>query len=207
METIAEKVTAFVTRIVPQGMELLLFEHPNGSIQLPAGTVETGEAHAAAATREAREETGLTDLPPGRLLATHSETLPDKYHLVVTTTRVYSRPDPASFDWATIRNGICVERHRTQGEFSHITYAEREERTGPPYISFQITGWVPTAALTRCVTRYFYHFGYAGQTPPSWFVETDNHRFRLFWALLAALPPLAAPQRPWLDVLAQASLW
>ena len=41
----AEKVTAFVTQEAPQGVELLLFEHPHAGIQLPAGTVELGEAH------------------------------------------------------------------------------------------------------------------------------------------------------------------
>lgn len=206
MDTGVKKVTAFVTRASSFGTELLLFEHPSGGIQLPAGTVEAGETHAAAAAREAGEETGLTDLPSGRFLAAIDQILPDEHHLVAATTRVYARPDLTSFDWAGIRNGICVERHRTQGEFSHITYAERDERSEPPHVSYQITGWVPTLALTRQVTRYFYHFTYDRQTPTSWFVETDNHRFRLFWAPLAQLPPIVSPQRRWLDILAQADV-
>ena len=32
-----------------------------------------------------------------------------------------------------------------------------------------------------------------------WTVQIDNHRFRLFWAPLAALPPLVEPQSEWLD--------
>jgi 8-oxo-dGTP pyrophosphatase MutT (NUDIX family) len=66
MESIAEKVTAFVTWVSPEGVELLLFEHPRAGIQLPAGTVEADEPHATAAAREAREETGLADLPRAR---------------------------------------------------------------------------------------------------------------------------------------------
>ncbi|MEZ4615878.1 MAG: NUDIX domain-containing protein [Caldilineaceae bacterium] len=65
MVAIAQKVTAFVTRSTAQGTELLLFKHPRAGIQLPAGTVEIDEAHAAAAACEAYEETGLHDLPPG----------------------------------------------------------------------------------------------------------------------------------------------
>lgn len=36
--------------------------------------------------------------------------------------------------------------------------------------------------------------------------QTDNHRFRLFWAPLAQLPALVTPQRWWLDILLRSSL-
>jgi 8-oxo-dGTP pyrophosphatase MutT (NUDIX family) len=206
MEPIAEKVTAFVTRTSPQGAELLLFEHPSAGFQLPAGTVEAGEPHAVAAAREAWEETGLADLPPGRLLAALREQLPDDHYLVATTTRVYGRPDPTSFDWASIRNGLMVRRHRTEGDYAHVTFTEWYERSDPPYITYQITGWVPAATITRQVTRYFYHFPYHGRTPDTWMVEIDYHRFRLFWAPLDGLPPLVKPQRPWVDILIGADL-
>src|ERR1041385_3929823 len=108
MHSLAEKVTAFVTRSSPQGTQILLFEHPNAGIQLPAGTVEADEPHASAAAREATEEPGLLDLPSGRFLDAAMETLPDQHYLVATTTRVYARPDTTSFDWASIRRGILV---------------------------------------------------------------------------------------------------
>jgi hypothetical protein len=63
---------------------------------------------------------------------------------------------------------------------------------------------MPSAVLTRKVTRYFYHFPYHGQTPDTWPVDIDYHRFRLFWAPLADLPPIVAPQRWWVDILMQA---
>ena len=203
MDSLAEKVAAFVTRTGPQGAELLLLEHPYAGIQLPAGTVEAGEPHATAAAREAREETGLTDLPPGRLLATQREVLPGDYYMMATTSRVYSRPDPTSFDWASIRNGLTVELHRTDAGYAHITFAELYRRADPPYVTYQITGWVPADVLTREVTRYFYHFPYHGHTPESWTVDNDCHRFRLFWAPLTALPPIAPWQRPWVEILTQ----
>lgn len=37
-------------------------DHPEAGLQVPAGTMEPGEAPEDAALREAREETGLTDL-------------------------------------------------------------------------------------------------------------------------------------------------
>ncbi|MCB0256937.1 MAG: NUDIX domain-containing protein [Anaerolineae bacterium] len=197
----AEKVTAFVTRASPRGPEVLLFQHPSAGIQMPAGTVEADEPHAVAAAREAREETGLTDLPVGRFIEAVTETLPNGRCLVTTTTTAYSRPDPASFDWASIRRGIVVDYVREEGQFSQVSYVERSSIVEPSYVTYQITGWVPTAVLTRHVTRYFYQFPYHGRTPETWLVDTDNHRFRLFWAPLAQLPPVVEPQRPWLDVL------
>jgi 8-oxo-dGTP pyrophosphatase MutT (NUDIX family) len=53
---VVEKVTASVKRLARGCDELLLFEHPYAGIQVPAGTVETGEVPGAAARREAAEE-------------------------------------------------------------------------------------------------------------------------------------------------------
>lgn len=206
MHSVAEKVTAFVTRSSPHGTEILLFEHPSAGIQLPAGTVEADEPHAHAAAREASEETGLLDLPGGRFLDAVTETLPDEHYLLATTTRVYARPDRTSFDWASIRRGIRVLCNRAGPDFCHITYVERDEQAQPPYVTYQITGWVPTTTLTRQVTRYFYHFPYHGQTAATWWVDTDNHRFRLFWAPLADLPPIITPQRWWLNILLRSQM-
>jgi 8-oxo-dGTP pyrophosphatase MutT (NUDIX family) len=203
MSNIAEKVTAFVTRQSPQGADILLFEHPFAGIQLPAGTVEADEPHADAAAREAREETGLVDLPAGHLLYAMSETLPDPRYLTANTTRVYSRPDTTSFDWASIRRGMPITLNRRGPEFCHVTFAERNEVSEPDYVSYQITGWVPTTAITRHVTRYLYHFHYHGQTADTWWVDTDNHRFRLFWAPLSQLPPIVGSQRWWLNIFLQ----
>ena len=65
-EQLLEKVTAFVTRPGPMGLELLCFQHPNAGIQLPARTVEPGEEPAEAALREVREEAGLTQVAMDR---------------------------------------------------------------------------------------------------------------------------------------------
>ncbi|ADB34941.1 NUDIX hydrolase [Kribbella flavida DSM 17836] len=56
---VVRKAAAFVTR----GDQLLVFRkpfHPGTGTQVPAGSVEPGEDPAAAAVREAEEETGQT---------------------------------------------------------------------------------------------------------------------------------------------------
>jgi 8-oxo-dGTP pyrophosphatase MutT (NUDIX family) len=57
---LVEKAFAYVTH----RERLLVFKHlgiPEAGVQVPAGTLEPGEAPAAAARREAEEETGLRD--------------------------------------------------------------------------------------------------------------------------------------------------
>jgi len=56
------KVTAFVTRIVQQQTEHLLFRHTNAGIQLPAGMVEEGELPEQAVVREVAEEPGVKEV-------------------------------------------------------------------------------------------------------------------------------------------------
>lgn len=64
-----EKAFAYITH----RRRLLVFEHvdfPQAGVQIPAGTVEPGELPMAAAIREAREETGMTELSSPEFLGT-----------------------------------------------------------------------------------------------------------------------------------------
>lgn len=200
MPDIVEKVTVFITRPAPDGHHLLLFEHPNAGIQIPAGTVEFGETPEAAAVREAAEETGLTALTLRRTLGVTTESLPASQRIVGEKTPAYARPDRSSFDWATFPRGITVTVERETDGFSHITYIEYDQIDDPQYITYQITGWVPTDRLADTRMRHFFHFEYHGTQIAPWWIETDNHRFRLFWARLTELPSIVPPQDQWLEM-------
>ncbi len=65
MKPRAEKVTAFVTRMSPRGMEVLLFQHPSAGIQVPAGTVEADEHHAGIAAPAGRHHCPAPRCVPG----------------------------------------------------------------------------------------------------------------------------------------------
>jgi 8-oxo-dGTP pyrophosphatase MutT (NUDIX family) len=71
-----KKVTAIVLRNRGKHPEVLVFDHPldDGTfmIQLPAGTVEEGEAPESAVLRELHEETGV-HVEPGILVGTRDE--------------------------------------------------------------------------------------------------------------------------------------
>ncbi len=201
MAEILGKVTVFIMRPSPRGDELLLFEHPHAGIQIPAGTMEPGEPPAQAALREANEETGLAELTISRFLGEHEyRCLPDERYMLRRST-VYSRPDPASFDWAVLPRAAYVKLHRRVAGFSQVSYQETDRYPDPTYISYQITGWVADDALTDVQRRHFYLLACHQKTTARWTVSTDNHIFTLFWAPLAALPEIVAPQQAWLEYL------
>ena len=70
------KVFAYITH----QCRLLMFRHvdvPEAGIQVPAGTIESGEFPDSAVIREAREETGLADLALVRFLGEAVYTMHD----------------------------------------------------------------------------------------------------------------------------------
>jgi 8-oxo-dGTP pyrophosphatase MutT (NUDIX family) len=76
MPTLKRKAFAYITH----GDGLLVFRHldaPDAGTQVPAGTIRDRERPAAAALREAREETGLHDLVLGRFLGERRRDMAD----------------------------------------------------------------------------------------------------------------------------------
>ena len=194
---VIEKVTAYVTRSTEAGLELLLLEHPFAGIQIPAGTVEQ-ETPEQAALREVAEETGLHSVTVRRYMGSEEERLPQGQRIIAAPTKVYARADTTSFDWATLRKGIRVTANRQERGFTQVTYEEPDRVPDPQFITMSITGWVPDGVLADTCTRHFYHLEVGGPSEERWTVSSDNHTFTLFWAPLAALPEIIAPQDAWL---------
>jgi len=205
MDRLIEKVTAFITRPTSHGTELLLFGHPHAGVQIPAGTVESDEAPEQAVMREAREESELAALTLCEYLGYTENHFTGNHRLIRVVTRVYARPDPTSLDWAHFRAGIPVSlTGQHAGDFSQVRYEEWDRWPEPRYITYAITGWVSDALLCDTIKRYFYHLEFHGQTEERWSVNTDQHRFNLFWAPLSQLPTIISPQDGWLEFLFKA---
>ena len=196
-----EKVTAFILRQTGPGRQLLLFRHPSAGIQFPAGTVEPGEAPEAAAAREAAEETGLDGLRLVEFVGVREEEAVIGDHYVARTTTAYSRPDPASFDWARLRIGLTVKLLRRADGYAQVTFEEPDRWPDPQYATYQITGWVPEDCICKTARRHFYLFACESDQPDRWTVAIDHHIFAPFWAPLTDLPEIIEPQRPWLKLL------
>jgi 8-oxo-dGTP pyrophosphatase MutT (NUDIX family) len=198
---VLDKVTVFVTRGAPSRRELLLFEHPNAGIQIPAGTVEVDEEPIDAALRETIEETGIGILCSPCLLAEHDEPIAEGFCCVLEDTDVYTRPDLTSASWARLRRGIAVLVERQSGELVQVTHRELEGTSTPSYVSYQITGWVVRKALTEQRRRSFYRIEWTDPTPDEWTVNGDVANCRLFWSPIDSLPSVVAPQDGWLPIL------
>lgn len=195
-----DKVTVFVTRKTRGALDVLLFEHPSAGVQIPAGTVEDGEAPVDAALREAIEESGLDILSAPDLLRHRDEPPPERCCCILDDTSVYSRPDVQSFDWARLRRGIQVRVERETPDFVQVTYREFD-RHSEPVVTYQITGWVPRTAVTQKRQRWFFRIHCDTPTPPEWRVNGDVAGCRLFWASLEGLPSIVSPQDTWLAIL------
>ncbi|UCG01287.1 MAG: NUDIX domain-containing protein [Candidatus Heimdallarchaeota archaeon] len=193
-----DKVTAFITRKKDNVEELLLILHPNAGIQIPAGTVEKGESVEEALKREITEETGLRKITIEKYIGSKETKLKNDNFLVAEKTKVYSRPSSASFDWAELRKGTNVKSIRISGNYTQITYKEFDRFPDPNYLSYQITGWVPTVILSKKMRRHFFHVELNEKVQDEWEIFADNHKFKLFWSSLTNLANIIDPQYEWL---------
>jgi 8-oxo-dGTP pyrophosphatase MutT (NUDIX family) len=197
-DNVIEKVTAFVTRLNNSAFELLLFKHPNAGIQIPAGTVEENEELDSAVMREIAEETGLKNVTIKQYIGYLDEKPPNAMSFIMRKTKVYSRPDSSSFDWAEFRRGLPVKPHHKEGEFTQVTYQEWDKYPNPQYVTYSITGWVRSDLLCRKTRRHFFHLAVNGDVQETRMQFADNHCFQLFWAPFSSLPAIVEPQRYWI---------
>lgn len=199
MKNVIEKVTAFITQNRNQKTELLLIQHPNAGIQIPAGTVENGETVEQALKREITEETGLKHITIKNYIGYMDITLPDNQFMLLGKSKVYSRPNLTSFDWAELRKGVQITANRTIDDYTQISYVEYDRYPNPEYVTYNITGWVPTNILCKKSRRHFFHVLVNEELQEEWELIADNHIFKLFWSPLVSLPQIVDPQDQWLE--------
>ncbi len=131
----------------------------------------------------------------------HEVVLPDTRRIIIAPTGVCARPDLMSFNWIQLGRGLTVNVERQSGDFTQISYQEWDRQADPAYVSYQITGWVPSAVLTQLHRRHFFTLTTTDATPERWQHTAEQVlRFTLFWAPLDALPPLRSSQASWLAV-------
>ncbi|MCB8979427.1 MAG: NUDIX domain-containing protein [Ardenticatenaceae bacterium] len=199
------KVTAFITREHPQGRQLLLFQHPQAGVQIPAGTVDEGEGWETAVVREAHEETGLTQLTIHRYLGQVENELAAGEAILNQDSHIFSQPNTDSIPFAplftrgmTFEVGDAVEGWN--GRFHHVTYLEYDQLPNPTKIMLHIDGWLPEECLSWRKTRHYVHLHCHEETAARWTLPGDrDHTFAPFWADLQPKPAIVHPQNRWLD--------
>ena len=144
MNEIIQKVTAFIVRERRGVKELLVFKHPTAGVQIPAGTVESGEDIETAVKREAYEETGLRSVKIEAYLGCFENELAEGERIIAETTQVYIEPDLNAMPYKEkLTKGLTVNYHSTQEDFTHISYIEYDKHPNPTCICYNITGWAP----------------------------------------------------------------
>lgn len=194
-----EKVTAFVTREHFDVPQILVLKHPVGDFQLPAGTVELGEAPEEAVIREVNEETGIDHAEVVSKLATATRVLGDNMKIVTRMSKIFSEPayDSSSEGYGVTR-GTPVEVLDEIGSFVEILTDPLDLKQEPPERSFRIRGYVRKSLLTSTVHRHLYHLKILEESPDDWTIFSDGLNFHLSWVPLEQTTILNEWHSKWL---------
>ncbi|MCA9906233.1 MAG: NUDIX domain-containing protein [Anaerolineae bacterium] len=196
-----QKVTAFITRGLPEPREILVIRHPVAGLQVPAGTVEASETPRAAVLREAGEETGLKQLGIIALLNSRRVEFAADEGLMFADALLQLTPDYSSTVVTSfiLRRGMRVKLLDSEGNFLRIAYEEETYRDGGRNVKGRHTGWVVQSSVTRTVVRHFFHLMASDDTAAEWRVLGDmDLTFSCSWQPLQADLNLLPPQDEWL---------
>ena len=203
MNQVVQKVTAFIIRQRNGVEELLVFKHPTAGIQIPAGTVETGEDIETAVKREAYEETGLQLVEIENYLGYIENELENNQRIVTETTQVYIDPKLTAIPYKRkLPKGLTIDYLSTGEDFTHISYIEYEydKFHKPIRIDSNIIGWVPSENLSVQKKRHFFLMSTQEETEDAWELKSDmGHIFKPYWTPLSPKPDIIPPQDKWLD--------
>ena len=188
MPAIIEKVTGYVTRRTDSGApELLVFQPLHVGLQVPAGTVEPGEAIEDAALREMFEETGLKTLRQVRYLGSIEVPLTDQSRAPMKD--VVLRKEPGR------ERGVGLYVPRAHW----LRVVERADEYARVDVAGQ-SGWLRAEVLAERMDRYFYHFEVTSSTLERWQVQDASHEpWECYWVPLSPRPVLDHEARVWED--------
>ena len=195
------KATGFVTRRRGARSDILVFRHPHAGVQLPAGTVESGESVETAAIREIREETGLRDLGVMSHLGSMCVDLEDESRALLepVTLQVGPRADAGSLG-ISLGRAHWVRVACRIDDFAEVVCEEVDINASPPRLRTRFSGWLPFGLLADRLERHFYHCEYTLPTAETWLQEADlGLTFACYWTPLVPKPELAEGQQEWMD--------
>lgn len=194
-----QKVAVFVVRNVATTPEVIVFWHPGGGWQLPAGTVEADESFEQAAHREAIEETGLADVELIKDLGSREMIMPPGQALLLEEVHLQLAPGGARTRWRLWRGAVDVLD--LQDDWALVRTTERD-LDHPELVIAQLTGWVPSRTLSTRQERRFFLATSQDTKINSWQQQGEpEHTFTVCWQPIRPAPDLVDGQRDWLELL------
>lgn len=195
-----EKVTAFILR--NDNSEILLFKHRDNSIQIPSGTVESGETVEEALYREICEETGIqtSSITSVRKIDFINNDLERNELVIENFADIYSEPSFNSYKWGKLRKGITVNGVGKENDFVQIEYKEFKDETQKDIKYFTLLCWVENTSTSKLKTRHYFIVNINCEID-NYIIETDNSVFSLFWHRIKDGNICTGNQKSWFEIM------